>query len=556
VTIKRGVMQKTALWPVLWLMLLLAGCDLAIEDQTPTPARGIPYAIQARIDVSGATDLTVTAYVNGTPVTMTGPSGDHLWSATYAGGACDQAFTLHYVAQYKVGGVPKTMRSPERGEIQKWLPDTPPASCVAVPNHVFHVDSTTDLPDDNPGNGACHASNGLCTLRAAIMESNHLPGLDEIVLQPTTYVLTLHHTSEAEDGDDPSLNVHEQDGDLNILDDLTLEGAPPGGTTRTTIDAASISLPFDQHRVFEISATVHMYDLTIRRGFDEYAGAGILNLTQGKLFLTRCLVEDNENDNLGGVIGNRGYLEMTDSEFRNNQEGVQNLKVKSGPDPSIVVKNSLFTGNYSTGPDSVLQSSLLVPLGSAEVFNTTFSGNHMSGVRVTKSGVALLRQVTMTENTGGLLVDAGGSAFLSHTIVAGNELMPFTADVLVGSDAHATSLGHNLIGTCPLVDFDVSLPCKIDNLDATDLRNLNAQLGALANNGGPTRTHALLSVSPAKNAGAPGAANDADDRACMRTDQRGVARPQGAACDIGAYEYFLRIYQSSGYTVSTQPQLN
>jgi hypothetical protein len=55
-------------------------------------------------------------------------------------------------------------------------------------------------------------------------------------------------------------------------------------------------------------------------------------------------------------------------------------------------------------------------------------------------------------------------------------------------------------------------------------------LGALANNGGPTDTHALGSTSPAI-----GAASQAPDR-CAGTDQRGVARPQGGACDIGAYE--------------------
>ncbi|WP_345309022.1 choice-of-anchor Q domain-containing protein [Candidatus Villigracilis saccharophilus] len=53
-------------------------------------------------------------------------------------------------------------------------------------------------------------------------------------------------------------------------------------------------------------------------------------------------------------------------------------------------------------------------------------------------------------------------------------------------------------------------------------------LGPLANNGGPTQTMALLSGSPAINAG--------DDADCEATDQRGVTRPQGSHCDIGAYE--------------------
>jgi hypothetical protein len=54
-------------------------------------------------------------------------------------------------------------------------------------------------------------------------------------------------------------------------------------------------------------------------------------------------------------------------------------------------------------------------------------------------------------------------------------------------------------------------------------------LGPLADNGGPTQTHALLPGSPAIDAG--------DNTACPATDQRGVTRPLGAACDIGAYEF-------------------
>ena len=56
----------------------------------------------------------------------------------------------------------------------------------------------------------------------------------------------------------------------------------------------------------------------------------------------------------------------------------------------------------------------------------------------------------------------------------------------------------------------------------------DALIGPLADNGGPTWTHALQPASPAIDA--------ADDAACPATDQRGVARPQGADCDVGAFE--------------------
>ena len=100
---------------------------------------------------------------------------------------------------------------------------------------------------------------------------------------------------------------------------------------------------------------------------------------------------------------------------------------------------------------------------------------------------------------------------LKNTIVANNT---------PGGDCgntEVTSEGHNLDsdGTCGL-----SGP---GDQSATD-----PQLGALRDNGGPTFTRALLPGSPAIDAG--------EDVGCPATDQRGVPRPQGPACDIGAYE--------------------
>ena len=67
-----------------------------------------------------------------------------------------------------------------------------------------------------------------------------------------------------------------------------------------------------------------------------------------------------------------------------------------------------------------------------------------------------------------------------------------------------------------------------------DLFNMNPLLGPLRDNGGPTPTQALLPGSPAIDHG--------DDAGCPTADQRGVPRPRGAACDIGAYEYGGIIY--------------
>jgi hypothetical protein len=82
------------------------------------------------------------------------------------------------------------------------------------------------------------------------------------------------------------------------------------------------------------------------------------------------------------------------------------------------------------------------------------------------------------------------------------------------------SRGHNLIGDASGSSIFLS---------EGDLIGIDAKLGPLQNNGGPTWTHALMPTSPAINAGTLMGAPP--------TDQRGILRPQGAAVDIGAYEY-------------------
>jgi hypothetical protein len=77
--------------------------------------------------------------------------------------------------------------------------------------------------------------------------------------------------------------------------------------------------------------------------------------------------------------------------------------------------------------------------------------------------------------------------------------------------------GHNI---CSDGSASFTAPSSVNNTDPL--------LGPLGDNGGPTPTMALLPMSPVIDAG--------DDSVCPPTDQRGVPRPQGLACDIGAFE--------------------
>ncbi len=82
-----------------------------------------------------------------------------------------------------------------------------------------------------------------------------------------------------------------------------------------------------------------------------------------------------------------------------------------------------------------------------------------------------------------------------------------------------------------------------------DLIGVAPVVGLLRDNGGPARTHALLSGSPARDAGRETGCRD-HANSPIRTDARGVVRPQGSRCDIGAYEVPLASFAQPEFPVS------
>ncbi len=160
----------------------------------------------------------------------------------------------------------------------------------------------------------------------------------------------------------------------------------------------------------------------------------------------------------------------------------------------------------------------------ANVARTSSSGTAQGGgIWAAASGANKVRltNATLTANTatgvpgatGGNLQVAGVE--LRDTIISAGTAMAGKENC----SAVATSLGHNLEDTTPS-------QCGL-GAGTADAIGVNPRLGSLGANGGLTSTVALLSTSPAIDAG---------DAGCPGTDQRGVTRPQGAACDIGAYE--------------------
>lgn len=391
----------------------------------------------------------------------------------------------------------------------------------------FTVNSTTDAIDATPGDGVCVTAEGACTLRAAIQEANALAGADTITLPAGTYTLSIEGT-----GEDASLS-----GDLDITDDLTITGA---GAADTIIDGGGLD------RVFHIvsESTVDISSVTVQGGnssTDPQFGGGILN--SGTLTLTNSAVSNNSAGNAGGGIINAGTLTLTNTIISsntasNNGGGIYNngtLTLAStaisdnrasssdgggiwNGGGTLTLANSTVSGNTaSVDGGGILNSFGILTLTNSTVSGNTATSSNGGGINNFR-GTLTLTNSTISSNTapffGGGIVNNLDTVDLVNTIIANNSGV--NCSLVSGS---ITSLGNNLDsdGTCGLTE-------------PTDLPNTDPMLGPLQDNGGPTETHALLPASPAIDHIPP-------ENCVVTTDQRGVPRPQGAACDIGAYEF-------------------
>lgn len=289
-------------------------------------------------------------------------------------------------------------------------------------------------------------------------------------------------------------------------------------------------------------------------------GGGIVNagyLSTATLTLNNTRVISNTAASGGGGIFNgadnglTAILTINDSTIAGNQAlygGGVSLTVGSGPSPDVhgTINRSTISNNRALDPGGMNPDGGGIDVTSATltVANSTISGNSVGrstfnggggiwvgGLSGYPSAVLHIINSTVTNNTA---ADVGGG--ISHwvqssantatttavnTIVAGNSA-PTGGNCWIGPGS-ITSLGYNMEATDT---------CNFHQ--PSDHPNTDPLLGLLADNGGPTWTHALLGTSPAIDV--------ADNVTCAAPpvsgiDQRGVIRPQGLVCDIGAYEY-------------------
>ena len=378
------------------------------------------------------------------------------------------------------------------------------------------VNSVQDAVDDAPGDGICATAEGLCTLRAAVQEANARPGKDLISLPGGTYELTLEGA-----GEDLAAT-----GDLDVLEDLRIRGE---GREQVVIDGMGWDRVIDTQ--LQSPVAIELVSLTIRDGAPpgNFASGGGIDLVKGSLWLSSVAVLNSSADRGGGVaVFDGDFLLIEDSLIAGNSA------IHSGGGVSsfiaVTVNRTRMTGNHAS-----LGGGIHVADGALIVNDSTFDANTAEdngGGITTFRSPATLTNVTLSGNVAEIPnKDAGASlgngSSLSFVTITGNvgvglggtnNTVTVENSVIAGNGQDCATDRFTILGTSPRLDSDGSCGFSI---------TADPRLESLADNGGPTPTHAL---------GGGSSAIDAARGACLAADQRGIRRPQGSACDLGAFE--------------------
>lgn len=262
---------------------------------------------------------------------------------------------------------------------------------------------------------------------------------------------------------------------------------------------------------------------------DGLLGGGVFNFLGATAILTNSTVSDNDATDEGGGIANAGDLTVNFSTFSGNTAVDDGGGIFNGS--TLNVTGSTFTGNSTLDDGGGIHHYL----GTATINDSTFSGNSVveeGGGMAVWGGTANIGNSTFSGNSGtyggGIFVQSG-TLNMNNSTLSGNVATGTGGGVWTNG---ATTLTNSIIANSTGEDCveDLGSFSGADNLAGDDCAAISGGMvtnldPVLADNGGPTLTHALLEGSNAIDASGAGATT---------TDQRGVAA--NGVRDIGAYE--------------------
>jgi Ca2+-binding RTX toxin-like protein len=428
-----------------------------------------------------------------------------------------------------------------------WANITVGGEQVAVEQNTPIVLTVTTTADQNDGS----ATGGL-SLRDAILIANANTTNDYIInlTGGTTYSLTAFSLTDT------------KGGDLDILGNVTIQST---GTQPATIDASGLT---SADRVFEVFNYLNLSNIVVKGGLTTEDGGGIYIRSNATALLFNTTVKNNSSTSYsdGGGIYNGGVLALVNSTvadnkvvgsstdgggiYNNGQAILLGTTIKNNTASSgggiknggtLTISNSTIYNNTAVSFGGGIYSSS----STISLINSSVSGNkalYSGGIGVS-NGTLNIFNSTITQNAitatstyygyvGGI-DNSGASVNLKNSIVAGN--IGGSPDLYGNINGNNNNLIGNLSGASGTVGT------------GTDIVNVNPQLGLLQDNGNGIFTHALLSGSPAINAGNNALVltdvfdldNDGNNSETIPFDNRGsgYTRISGGTVDIGAFEF-------------------
>ena len=380
-------------------------------------------------------------------------------------------------------------------------------------------------------------SDGQCSLIEAIVNANNdaatFPdcaagsGADTIVL-PANAKATLKHAYD---------NTYGPTGLPLITSPITIQGNGSTivrrGGPRFRLIAVSNSGDLTLQNVTLSGGSSH-YDAAL---YHQGYGGGALNY--GSLTIEGSTISGNAAG-FGGGVSNRGTLTIQNTTITKNRASDGNFNSGGGVlnlYGDVTIRDSTISNNLAAN-----KGGGVINRGPLTIQNSTISGNSaVSGGGVSNTSYYGFSSLIITNSTiTGNRADRGGGVYncscyfgygytgltLNRSLISGNNA---GAAPEISNYGTVTADNFNLFGVNGNAGVTGFVPGLTDIVPARGVKLKNI-VAPLKNNGGSTQTHALAPGSPALDA------VSLLDPSCAGTDQRGVARPQGPGCDIGAFE--------------------
>ena len=368
---------------------------------------------------------------------------------------------------------------------------------------IINVDGTVCTLSDAITAANTDAAAGECVTGAGADTIVLQPGSTHTLLEPLPYVtsqMTIEGngaTIERDSAAAHKFSVFSIDcGDL-ILNNTTITGGAGGSGGGVSIGCGMpTSLTLNDSIITGNTAydggggvggyegTINIHNSTISENVaycshSSCGGGGIFMENNGNVVIENSIIVNNSvNSNGGGIFSLNGLL---------------------------TISNSTISGNTADKGGGVFAYD---NLDTTDIINSTITGN--------------------TALTGGGVYTYYGTISLANSIVSGNQA-PTGREVFVPGEYAISYDSYNLLGFNGDAGVSGFTPGATDIVPGAGVQVSDILDTALADNGGPTLTHAIVSGSPAIDA--------VPEPSCASaTDQRGISRPQGAGCDIGAFE--------------------